>query len=52
MFEENATLKAERMAICRECPDFIKSIGQCSRCGCFMHVKTLLKNSECPLGKW
>jgi hypothetical protein len=42
----------ERMAICRECPQFIAVSSQCKECGCIMKLKTKLPNAECPLHKW
>jgi len=41
-----------RMEICRKCEFFKKKTGQCQQCGCFMIVKTKLKNLNCPIGKW
>ena len=41
-----------RLAICRECPFFIKNTQQCKECGCFMNLKTKLKLAECPQHKW
>jgi hypothetical protein len=41
-----------RIAICRECPEFIKATSQCKQCGCFMKMKVKLKDATCPLGKW
>jgi hypothetical protein len=47
------TVVAEkRLAICEECPRFIKSTTQCKECGCIMKLKTKLPNADCPLGKW
>lgn len=43
---------AFRYDICVKCPLFISSTGQCSRCGCFMKIKTKIKNAECPEHKW
>lgn len=42
----------ERMAICKDCPFFIKLTGQCKECGCIMEAKTRLPNAECPKHKW
>lgn len=42
----------ERMAICKECPEYISLTHQCKECGCIMNSKTKLPNAECPLGKW
>ena len=45
-------LKAQRMAICGGCEHLIKFTKQCKKCGCFMHLKTLLPHASCPVGKW
>ena len=45
-------VKEDRMAICRECPFFIKLTQQCTKCGCIMPAKTLLADAACPVGKW
>lgn len=42
----------ERMSICLSCPELLKSTKQCKKCGCFMALKTKLKDAECPIGKW
>lgn len=51
---ERATdeLAHERLEICKACPDVIPVVNQCKRCGCFMDLKTKLKISKCPIGKW
>lgn len=41
-----------RMKICTDCPRLLKSTKQCKECGCFMILKTRLKNATCPIGKW
>lgn len=41
-----------RMSICQECEFLIKITSQCSKCGCFMKLKTKLENANCPIGKW
>lgn len=43
---------AERLDICRSCPELIKKTEQCKKCGCLMNLKTRLNNAQCPLGKW
>jgi hypothetical protein len=45
-------LKKYRYPICKECDSFNSSIKMCKECNCFMPLKTLLKNSVCPKGKW
>lgn len=44
--------RIERMAICRLCDKLRKDLPFCEECGCFMPLKTSLKNTVCPLGKW
>jgi len=41
-----------RLAICKACPELIKTTNQCKKCGCLMNLKTKLNNAQCPLGKW
>lgn len=41
-----------RLNICRECPFFKPRTEQCSKCGCFMKLKTKLDRAHCPIGKW
>ena len=41
-----------RLAICNECPFFNKISKQCRKCGCFMKLKSTLKQASCPVGKW
>lgn len=51
-------LKAEseeatkRLEICRSCEFFIKTSERCSKCGCFMALKTHLRAEKCPVGRW
>lgn len=42
----------KRMEICNQCPRLIPVTKQCKECGCFMVLKTKLKEASCPLGKW
>jgi hypothetical protein len=44
-------VKENRMAICEECPHYLIS-KQCSKCGCFMPLKTGLLHATCPINKW
>ena len=44
-------LQSVRMSICKQCPE-LTIINRCSRCGCFMTLKTTLTGAQCPLGKW
>jgi hypothetical protein len=42
----------KRYEICNFCPEFVSITKTCKKCGCFMALKTKLKNATCPLGKW
>lgn len=42
----------QRLAICNECPWLNKRLMKCKKCGCFMHLKSTLKQATCPIGKW
>ncbi len=41
-----------RLEICKTCEFFNSIQSRCTRCGCFMAVKTYLKAEKCPVGKW
>lgn len=41
-----------RLAICRECEDFLPELEECRLCGCPMARKTWYRASKCPVGKW
>ena len=45
-------LYRERMEICKVCPHFNNNRKQCTKCGCFMALKTTLQQAKCPVGKW
>ncbi len=43
--------------ICRDCPLLLNKTetmkaSRCGDCGCFVHVKSGLKDFTCPKGKW
>lgn len=42
----------ERLAMCQECPHFLKLTKQCKQCGCIMPMKVKLRDATCPVGKW
>lgn len=48
--EEDVAKK--RMDICEQCDRLIQTTKQCKECGCFMNLKTKLKQATCPLNKW
>ena len=45
-----------RLNICDGCPLILRaekqSLDRCGDCGCFIHVKSALKDFTCPQGKW
>jgi len=48
--DENAA--NQRLNICNGCEFFNQAQERCTKCGCFMAVKTYLKAEKCPVGKW
>ena len=42
----------DRMAICKECIYYSKTLGQCKRCLCFMKIKARIAPMECPQKYW
>jgi len=57
MKSESKIMSDERLAICKECPhsrDLYNRgwINYCNICGCMLKVKTRLKSSKCPDGRW
>lgn len=41
-----------RLNICNTCPFFNKRLAKCKKCGCFMRLKSTLKQASCPVGNW
>ncbi len=48
----NESVSSARYAICKACPELIKLTKQCSKCGCFMNIKTRMEKADCPMRKW
>jgi hypothetical protein len=42
----------KRKAICNGCEFYNKHQERCTKCGCYMAIKTYLRAATCPLGKW
>lgn len=40
-----------RMKICEDC-EHLTTLKFCSKCNCFMPVKTTFPGKKCPLDKW
>tara|TARA_B100000131_G_scaffold237666_1_gene229798 strand:+ start:3294 stop:3614 length:321 start_codon:yes stop_codon:yes gene_type:complete len=47
-------IQAERLKICESCEFKVNSSKRikCSKCGCYMEVKTWIASSKCPVDKW
>ena len=43
-------LHKRRIDVCNVC-DYNK-VRTCTKCGCFIDIKTKLVKSTCPMGKW
>ena len=41
-----------RLSICNTCPSLNKRLMKCKKCGCYMKLKSTLKQAKCPLEKW
>ena len=41
-----------RLNICKQCPWLDKRTIRCRKCGCFMKLKSTLRQAECPINKW
>jgi len=41
-----------RLDICKQCPWLDKRLVKCRKCGCFMKLKSTLKQASCPIDKW
>ena len=45
-------IRDERLNICKGCDELFKPTRTCKQCGCFMALKTWIKDATCPLNKW
>lgn len=47
-------LYQQRMAICRECPEYDSASIRCKKCTCYLQVKARLQSEagQCPKGFW
>jgi hypothetical protein len=46
----NSDIANYRRSICEQCEH--NKVSVCAKCFCIIPVKTSLKNSKCPEGKW
>jgi hypothetical protein len=52
MSPESKAIYLQRINTCKACPDLLKVIQTCKKCGCIVPAKALLPNATCPAGKW
>lgn len=45
-------IKDARYNICLGCDRLFKPTRTCKECGCFMGLKTWIKDASCPIGEW
>ena len=45
-------IAAERLAICKQCPQLRPATAQCRICNCFMNLKVKIEKAACPIGRW
>jgi len=45
-------MRNKRVDVCDGCERLTPITKTCKECGCFMSMKTWLKDAECPLDKW
>jgi hypothetical protein len=41
-----------RLETCKSCEFFDTSQERCTKCGCYLRVKTAFSYETCPVGKW
>jgi len=46
----DSAIQQQRWNVCQSCVFFQR--GRCSKCGCFMKLKTQLASASCPENKW
>ena len=44
------SLREERLAMCKTCDHLLD--GMCRACGCYVELRTAMKEQECPYEKW
>ena len=50
--KSDAELIKYRLDICNSCEWLDKRLTRCRQCGCFMKLKSTLRQAQCPLHKW
>lgn len=49
LFTDKEQYQAERLDICYQCNE---GKSMCPSCGCFVELKTRVKEEVCPIGLW
>lgn len=44
--------RQRRLNVCKSCEFIVLDDMRCTKCGCFMMVKTGVAASKCPINKW
>lgn len=42
----------QRIAVCKQCPNFVRLTKQCSICNCLMPIKVRFERAQCPDKRW
>jgi hypothetical protein len=50
-FKADNDIALDRIKLCKGCK-FLTPSFRCTKCGCFMKVKTQVTHAKCPMGKW
>ena len=50
-FRADKDIVLNRIDYCKNC-QFLTPKFKCTKCGCFMKIKTQLAHAKCPIGKW
>lgn len=45
-------IRDARYGVCLTCDNLNSLFRSCNECGCFMSLKTWLKDADCPIGAW
>ena len=52
VFLHDQSIVDRRWEECEKCEFLVKATNQCTKCKCFMKVKTRVATASCPIGKW
>lgn len=52
MSPESKAIYLQRIDVCKACPNLLKVIQTCKKCGCVVPAKALIPSAVCPEDKW